>query len=73
MAGWPWAGFRQIKGMRDEDASWIAAARGNGYPDVESLWRRAGVHPDALERLAEADGFASLASPAVMRSGRPRR
>ncbi len=53
-------GFRQIKGMREEDASWIVAARGNGYPDVESLWRRAGVHPDTLERLAEADAFAAL-------------
>ena len=53
-------GFRQIKGMREEDAAWIVAARGNGYPDVESLWRRAGVHPDALERLAEADAFAAL-------------
>jgi error-prone DNA polymerase len=53
-------GFRQIKGMREEDADWIAAARGNGYPDVESLWRRAGVHPDTLERLAEADAFAAL-------------
>ncbi|MCA0423369.1 MAG: error-prone DNA polymerase, partial [Proteobacteria bacterium] len=53
-------GFRQIKGLREEDASWIAAARGNGYPDVESLWRRAGVHPDTLERLAEADAFAPL-------------
>jgi len=53
-------GFRQIKGMREEDARWIVAARGNGYPDVESLWRRAGVAPDALERLAEADAFAAL-------------
>ncbi|MFN7050828.1 MAG: error-prone DNA polymerase, partial [Gemmobacter sp.] len=53
-------GFRQIKGLRAEDAQWIAAARGNGYADVESLWRRAGVHPDALERLAEADAFAPL-------------
>ena len=42
-------GFRQIKGLREEDAGWIVAARGNGYPDVESLWRRAGVHPDTLE------------------------
>ena len=25
-------GFRQVKGMREEDAIWIAAARGNGYP-----------------------------------------
>ena len=53
-------GFRQIKGMREEDAAWIAAARGNGYVDVESLWRRAGVGPDALERLAEADAFAAI-------------
>ncbi len=53
-------GFRQIKGMREEDADWIAAARGNGYPDMESLWRRAGLHPTALERLAEADAFAAL-------------
>ena len=53
-------GFRQIKGMREEDADWIAAARGNGYPDVESLWRRAGIKPDMLERLAEGDAFASL-------------
>ncbi|MFZ1345783.1 MAG: error-prone DNA polymerase [Tabrizicola sp.] len=50
-------GFRQIKGMREEDAAWIKAARGNGYPDVESVWRRAGVKPDMLERLAEADAF----------------
>jgi error-prone DNA polymerase len=53
-------GFRQIKGLRGEDAAWIVAARANGYPDVESLWRRAGVHPDTLERLAEGDAFAAL-------------
>ncbi len=53
-------GFRQIKGMRSEDADWIVAARGNGYPDVESLWRRAGVRTDTLERLADADAFAPI-------------
>ncbi len=53
-------GFRQIKGLRAEDADWIVAARANGYPDVESLWRRAGVPVAALERLAEGDGFAAL-------------
>ena len=51
-------GFRQIKGLREEDAGWIVAARGNGYPDPESLWLRAGVAPAVLERLAEADAFA---------------
>jgi len=53
-------GFRQIRGLRADDAEWIVAARGNGYPDVESLWRRAGVPPAGLERLAEADAFAGL-------------
>ena len=38
-------GFRQIKGVGQEDADWIVAARGNGYPDIDSLWRRAGVPP----------------------------
>ena len=50
-------GFRQIKGFREDDAEWIVAARGNGYPDPQSLWLRAGLQPAALERLAEADVF----------------
>jgi DNA-directed DNA polymerase III PolC len=51
-------GFRQIKGLREEDGHWIAAVRGNGYPDIESLWRRAGIDRRAVEKLAEADAFA---------------
>jgi error-prone DNA polymerase len=53
-------GFRQIKGLREEDAGWIVGARGNGYPDPESLWLRAGITPAVLERLAEADAFAGM-------------
>jgi error-prone DNA polymerase len=53
-------GFRQIKGFRQEDADWLVAARGNGYTDPESVWYRAGIHPSALERLAEADAFLSI-------------
>ena len=53
-------GFRQIKGFREEDAGWIVAARGNGYPDPEALWLRAGMAPPVLERLAEADAFADM-------------
>ncbi len=53
-------GFRQIKGFRQEDADWIVAARGNGYPDPESLWLRAGIAPSVLERLAEADAFCDM-------------
>ncbi|MEZ5720752.1 MAG: hypothetical protein R3D59_03115 [Paracoccaceae bacterium] len=39
---------------------WITAARGNGYRAVGDVWRRAGVQPRLLTRLAEADAFASL-------------
>jgi DNA-directed DNA polymerase III PolC len=53
-------GFRQIKGLREDEADWIAAARGNGYRAVEDVWRRAGVAPATVTRLAEADAFASL-------------
>ena len=53
-------GFRQIKGIRQEDAEWIVAARGNGYPSPESLWLRAGTAPTVIERLAEADAFAGI-------------
>ncbi|WP_027244985.1 error-prone DNA polymerase [Leisingera daeponensis] len=51
-------GFRQIKGFKEEDANWIVAARGNGYPDPQALWLRAGIRPAVLTRLAEADAFA---------------
>jgi DNA-directed DNA polymerase III PolC len=53
-------GFRQIKGVPEEAALWIGAARGNGYQAVRDVWRRAGVAPAVLARLAEADCFASL-------------
>ncbi len=53
-------GFRQIKGFSAEDADWIVAARGNGYPDPQSLWQRAGLRGGAMERLAEADAFVSM-------------
>jgi len=53
-------GFRQIKAMREEEATWITAARGNGYQTVEDVWRRAGTSPRLLYALAEADTFATL-------------
>ncbi|MEM8537944.1 MAG: error-prone DNA polymerase, partial [Pseudomonadota bacterium] len=53
-------GFRQVKGIGEEDASWITAARGNGYTQVGDVWRRAGVAPEVVTRLAEADAFADL-------------
>jgi error-prone DNA polymerase len=53
-------GLRQIKGLRREDADWLMAARGNGYRDPQALWLRAGLRPDVLTRLAEADAFADM-------------
>ncbi|WP_239058325.1 error-prone DNA polymerase [Aliiroseovarius sp. PrR006] len=53
-------GFRQIKGFKEEDAGWIVAARGNGYPDPQALWLRAGLRPDVMTRLAEADAFSDM-------------
>ena len=53
-------GFRQIKGVKEEEAHWIAAARGNGYREVEDVWRKAGANPRMLTLLAEADAFRAL-------------
>lgn len=53
-------GFRQIKGFKKEDAEWIVAARGNGYSEPDALWLRAGIRPDVLHRLAEADTFSDM-------------
>ena len=53
-------GFRQIKGMKEEDATWINATRGNGYFSIHDVWRRAGISPNLLARLAEADVFFAL-------------
>ena len=53
-------GFRQIRGIAEEEARWITGARGNGYQTVQDVWRRAGVGPATLTRLAEADAFADL-------------
>jgi error-prone DNA polymerase len=52
-------GFRQIKGMREDYAEMLVAARSNGYPDPLTLWRRAQLPPAVLERLARADAFTS--------------
>ncbi|MBY6201463.1 error-prone DNA polymerase [Maritalea mobilis] len=53
-------GFRQIKSMREEEADWLTAARGNGYTSVEDVWRRAGLEARFLTILSEADAFAAL-------------
>ncbi|MDO6415375.1 error-prone DNA polymerase [Sphingomonas sp. BIUV-7] len=54
-------GFRQVRGLANLHGAAIVAARGDApYGSVEEIWRRAGVPPAAIERLAEADAFHSL-------------
>ncbi len=54
-------GLRMTKGLANEHAAQIVAARGEQpYRDVHDLWRHAGVPRAALQKLAEADAFRSL-------------
>jgi len=52
-------GFRQIKGLREDDMTTLVAMRSKGYTHIDQL-RAAGVPEAALERLADADAFRSL-------------
>ncbi len=53
-------GFRQIKGLEENDMKLLVERRGRGYDSVRDLWLRTGLSPSVLERLAEADAFSSL-------------
>ncbi|MBB3064465.1 error-prone DNA polymerase [Limibacillus halophilus] len=53
-------GLRQIKGLAEAEAKRLVSVRGNGYPDIVTLWRRARLSNRTLEVLARADAFASL-------------
>jgi len=54
-------GLRMVKGLANEHAARILAARSERpFDSVEDVWRRSGVPVAALEKLADADAFASL-------------
>ncbi|MEP3277930.1 MAG: error-prone DNA polymerase [Stappiaceae bacterium] len=53
-------GFRQVKGLREDDMAQLVAARGKGYDSVRDLWLRSALSRSVIERLAEADAFRSL-------------
>ncbi|PZQ45428.1 MAG: error-prone DNA polymerase [Rhodovulum sulfidophilum] len=50
-------GLRMVKGLANAHAATLVAARETPFPSVDDLWRRAGLPPSALVRLAEADAF----------------
>jgi len=52
-------GFRQVKGLREEDMKTLIAARTKMYISINQL-RDTGLSEAALEKLADADAFRSL-------------
>jgi len=52
-------GFRQIKGLREEEMALLVDRRNKGYETVTSL-RDAGIAIATLEKLADADAFRSI-------------
>jgi error-prone DNA polymerase len=52
-------GFRQIKGIRQDDMEMLVDRRGKGYKAITAL-RDAGISIATLERLADADAFCSI-------------
>ena len=52
-------GFRQVRGLKQEDMLLLVAARKEHFTNIHSL-RDAGVPQEALEKLADADAFRSI-------------
>jgi error-prone DNA polymerase len=52
-------GFRQVKGLRQNDIEILISKRTHLYYTVDDL-RKAGVPENALEKLADADAFRSM-------------
>ncbi|HYG19373.1 MAG TPA: error-prone DNA polymerase, partial [Ohtaekwangia sp.] len=52
-------GFRQVKGLREDDVNLLCKGRNEKYRSIHEL-REAGLSHAVLERLADADAFRSL-------------
>ncbi|WP_372772184.1 error-prone DNA polymerase [Mangrovibacterium sp.] len=52
-------GFRQVKGLREDDMRTLVSKRVTSFQTVNELLN-AGVSPSSLERLADADAFRSI-------------
>jgi len=53
-------GFRQVKGLREDEMARLTERRGRGYDSVRDLWLRSGLPRAQIERLADADAFRSI-------------
>lgn len=54
-------GLHMVSGLPEKEAKALAEVRGTGYRTAEEIARRAGCSRRALDRLAQADAFGSLA------------
>ena len=54
-------GFRQVDGMREDEANALVARRGAGFASISEMRERGRVSAPMLRRLADADAFRSLA------------
>ncbi len=52
-------GFRQVRGLKEEDTNILVSARVKEFTSVSEL-RNAGIAVSALEKLADADAFRSI-------------
>ena len=52
-------GFRQVRGLREEDMQTLVSGRLANYRNIDQLLN-AGVPPSSMERLADADAFRSI-------------
>ncbi len=53
-------GLRQIRGLKEDDAVRLIAARHDGFRSPLDLWERTEISPAVLTRLASADAFNSI-------------
>ena len=53
-------GLRRIRGLKEEAADRLTAARGDGYRTPLDLWQGTGISPAVLTRMAGADAFTSM-------------
>ncbi|MBT1701945.1 error-prone DNA polymerase [Chryseosolibacter indicus] len=53
-------GFRQVKGLREEEMKLLVNARKDGFGSIAELRRKTGLTDTVLEKLADADAFQSV-------------
>ena len=53
-------GFRQLDGIKEEEANAFVACRGDGYASISDMRERGRVSSPLLRKLADADAFRSL-------------